>query len=238
MQLDMKKIPNFQLRSEETQELMGEIPPIIVRMGISIIFLLLILFLVASYFLRYPEYWETKVEISPQNATFEIKSEYDGVIKYITNKHTKVYKNDTLVILNTKKGNIILKTPITGFIYQCCFFHNNQKIDKNDILFIVSPYKSIKLTGIAYVPLKVIKNIPINKNIEIITPDGQTLRGNIIKKSTVLNPKNNLYAIEIEFSNMQKQNSILSKITGKTKIEYENKTLFKRLIEKYNRLSK
>lgn len=44
---------NIELRSEEVQELMGRIPPMILRFGIGIILMILLLFFIASFHIKF-----------------------------------------------------------------------------------------------------------------------------------------------------------------------------------------
>ena len=46
---------NIELRSEEVQEVMGQIPAWIVRWGITLLFLVVVALLVGSCFFKYPD---------------------------------------------------------------------------------------------------------------------------------------------------------------------------------------
>ena len=46
---------HIELRSEEVQEILGHVPPGVIRWGISVISAIVILLLVASWFIKYPE---------------------------------------------------------------------------------------------------------------------------------------------------------------------------------------
>ncbi|GET30783.1 hypothetical protein [Prolixibacter sp. SD074] len=46
---------NIELRSEKVRNIIGKIPPRIVRIGISVLFVIVSVVLVGSYFFRYPE---------------------------------------------------------------------------------------------------------------------------------------------------------------------------------------
>ena len=48
-------ITNIELRSEKVRNIVGKIPPALLRMGISIITLIIIALLIAAYFIPYPE---------------------------------------------------------------------------------------------------------------------------------------------------------------------------------------
>ncbi len=63
----MKSIENdtIELRSEEVQELMGQVPPWILRWGIMLIGVLMAGLLTGSYFFRYPETLNAAVIVPP-----------------------------------------------------------------------------------------------------------------------------------------------------------------------------
>jgi hypothetical protein len=48
-------LKNIELRSEEVQEIMGKVPPSILRWGTTAIVLILLLLVIGSYFFKYPE---------------------------------------------------------------------------------------------------------------------------------------------------------------------------------------
>ena len=50
-----KPIRNIELRSEEVQDIMGKMPPSILRWGTTVIALVVMILLVGSYFFQYPE---------------------------------------------------------------------------------------------------------------------------------------------------------------------------------------
>jgi len=51
----MKKDKNLHLRSPQVQEIIGEVPPWLVRWGLSAVFAVIVLFFCLSWFIRYPE---------------------------------------------------------------------------------------------------------------------------------------------------------------------------------------
>ena len=46
-------VDNIELRSEKARSVIGQIPPIIVRMGIAIMSIIIITFLLVSYFIKF-----------------------------------------------------------------------------------------------------------------------------------------------------------------------------------------
>jgi hypothetical protein len=49
----VKGTDNIELRSEKARSIIGQIPPIIVRVGIAIMSIIIIIFLLVSYFIKF-----------------------------------------------------------------------------------------------------------------------------------------------------------------------------------------
>lgn len=60
-------------RSEEVQEIMGRMPPWILRSGITLIAILVLAAFVAAWFFRYPEVIQTKVVMMRQQSSYVVK---------------------------------------------------------------------------------------------------------------------------------------------------------------------
>jgi hypothetical protein len=60
-------------RSEEVQEIMGKMPPWILRSGISLIGILVLAAFTAAWFFRYPEVIPAHVVITPQEKSYVVK---------------------------------------------------------------------------------------------------------------------------------------------------------------------
>ena len=62
-----KEENNISLRSEEVQEIMGEVPAKIVRWGTTIFFLILIILLAGSYYFKFPEVVKSDIQVTIMN---------------------------------------------------------------------------------------------------------------------------------------------------------------------------
>lgn len=91
----MKESDNIELRSEKVRNIIGQIPPVIIRLGITIIFLIIIALLIGSYFFRYQYTIKTTATIKEQDNAFIIG------IKIPANEISKIKTGQT-VIFNFK----------------------------------------------------------------------------------------------------------------------------------------
>lgn len=86
--------------SEEVQFIMNKVPSSVVRLGISIIFLILVIILVGCYFVKYPEIVSVRASISTINPPTDLISKNGGLIDHIyIHEGSVVKKGDVLAVL-------------------------------------------------------------------------------------------------------------------------------------------
>jgi len=68
----------IELRSDEVQEIMSHVPNWMIRWGISLIFVIIILFIFISWFIKYPDVVSGNVSISTENPPVEIVPKSSG----------------------------------------------------------------------------------------------------------------------------------------------------------------
>ncbi|MCK4663011.1 MAG: hypothetical protein KAT68_09115 [Bacteroidales bacterium] len=105
----MSEKDNIELRSEKVRNIIGQIPPRIIRSGISVIFLVVIIMLVGSYFFKYSYIVKSEIVFTKENNIIT------GIIKIPANEISKVKKGqETFVNFNNipNMNNEILKSEI------------------------------------------------------------------------------------------------------------------------------
>ncbi|MDY0091196.1 MAG: hypothetical protein RBT80_00680 [Candidatus Vecturithrix sp.] len=68
----------IELRSEEVQEILGQIPPWIVRWGITVIFLILTLILVGSWWFQFPDILISSIVVTTTQPPASIVARNNG----------------------------------------------------------------------------------------------------------------------------------------------------------------
>ena len=97
-----KKLTEIELRSEPVQEILGTVPPWIIRWGISLFLFILILIFIGSYFFKYPDFINAEIEVITQNPPAEIIARSTGKIDhfFINDNHHVVEGQKIAIIEN------------------------------------------------------------------------------------------------------------------------------------------
>jgi multidrug resistance efflux pump len=102
---------NIELRSEEIQELIAKVPNWLLRWGIFVIFLVLVMIGIGSYYLHYPDIVAAPFKLTTTDAPKALVAKTDGkLIKLFVNDKTKVKKGDILAFVEaTANHDEVLK---------------------------------------------------------------------------------------------------------------------------------
>lgn len=95
-------LDNIELRSESVQDILTQPPHWMIRWGNSIIFLILILILVMSYVIRYPEFIPAPIVVTSQNPPEKLEARTNSKIEKIFIKnHQEVKKDEVLMVMQS-----------------------------------------------------------------------------------------------------------------------------------------
>ena len=96
--LDRKALP--ELRSEEVQEVLGWIPPWILRAGITVLFVIVIVLFIGSWFYKYPDIIEAPLIVTSYNPPVQVNARVNGKITQllVTDKQP-VKSSDYLAVI-------------------------------------------------------------------------------------------------------------------------------------------
>ncbi len=142
----MANTDNIELRSEKVRNIIGQIPPRIIRIGITVIFFVVAGLLTGSYFFKYNYTIDTTATIYQRNDTTFIQ------IKIPANEIYKVKKGHQIILTFDKIQNLYNKRVVTQiqtipkklqikdnegyFVAQVKILHNF-KTPENEIIEII-----------------------------------------------------------------------------------------------------
>ncbi len=139
---------NIELRSEKVRNIIGQIPPRVIRVGISVIFLIIAGLLVGSYFFKYDYVVKTTALISQHNDTTVIQltipavekdkiKKGNKVILYIDNTQS-VYNQNIITEIQTLPHTLQIQNKKVFFVADI-YITQSLKTAKNDKIKILSP---------------------------------------------------------------------------------------------------
>lgn len=95
-------LDNIELRSESVQDILTEPPHWMFRWGNTIILIALLLLLLMSYIIKYPEFVPAPIMVTSQNPPEKIEARSSSKIEKIFIKdHQKVKKGDVMIVLQS-----------------------------------------------------------------------------------------------------------------------------------------
>lgn len=109
----MDEKDNIELRSEKVRNLIGQIPPVIIRTGISVIFIIILVLLIGSWFFKFEYTIKTTATINQNNDSLiiELKIPANEISKIKTGQKVILDFNNIPNLYNEKMVTEIKKTP-------------------------------------------------------------------------------------------------------------------------------
>jgi len=106
-----KKLTEIELRSEPVQEILGTVPPWIIRWGITLFLIIIILIFVGSWFFKYPDFINAEIEVITQNPPAEIIARSTGKIEdfFINDKNHVVEGQKIAIIENPANSDEVFR---------------------------------------------------------------------------------------------------------------------------------
>lgn len=197
-----ENVPNIELRSEEVQELMDKNPSTILRVGLSAILVFIIIILIASNYVKYPDTISFPIIVRNINNIAEVKAAKSGQLLELRIEHRHVCKDDTLAKIvgksNGKLDTLSITAPFSGIVFPCDEFQYSNYIEKNTPLCVVVDSIKDKINAKAYVTGSLKSNISKGMVIET-TLNNNPLVGKVIYIADYANPYKGTYTISTEF---------------------------------------
>lgn len=229
-------VPNIELHSEEVQELMGKTPPTILRVGISIILCFILFIFTASYFVKIQN--KITLPITAKNVDFisEVKVAESGRIFHLKEEYNTVNKGDTLAKIINKIDTIEILSPITGFVYACNTFQNNDFVNKDETLFFIVDSIKGKIKARTSLPIKLREKVKVGSPAESEI-NGIQLEGQVTSIAQYAKPDNGMYMMDITFNTpLELTKTIVWNVKTTVKIKSDAQNIITKFIWPSNHL--
>jgi len=179
-----KRNKDIELRSEKVRNIVGKIPPFLLRMGMLIISAVIVLLLGLAYFIPYPEYKDITVSLYSDTPVQTKKSPATGLFQAKFDGHrnkgeqTGILNNDTVI-------------PIYTDISGCVYYQVDgiSIVKKGDILFTTVPDTISEIYGICSIPYNEIGRIKKGQEVNIKIEDREEafqIKGQVSKIYSII----------------------------------------------------
>ncbi len=101
----MPETDKIEIRSEEVQEILGYIPHWIIRSGISVIFVIIVLLLIGSWYFKYPDVISSSIIITTENPPAALVAKTSGKIDRLFVKDKQKVQKGTLIAIIENPAN-------------------------------------------------------------------------------------------------------------------------------------
>lgn len=156
----------IELKSEKVRNIVGKIPPITLRIGIIVISVVIILVLALAYFMPYPRYYNTKIEII-------IIPEYQLIRAPVSgNYYNNTGNNSHIGIIVSSDSITQVKPKIEGKILTNSY--DSFYVYKNDIIAVIMPDSIFSISGICKIPTEKINEIKPSQKVNVSFSSGRS----------------------------------------------------------------
>lgn len=167
--MDSRK--DIELRSEKVRNIVGKIPPATLRIGISIISIIIMLVLVIAYFMPYPQYYNTKVEIIATPEYQILRAPASGLYYSNTVDQTNIgviVSSDSIFQIRSRgEGKIMANSSDSIYVY------------RNDIVAAIIPDTTLSISGICKISIDKINEIKQGQKISVASSSGKNYMASV-----------------------------------------------------------
>lgn len=157
------------LRSKEIDEVIGRPPHWLIQWGISVFLTILVLVVILSYFIRYPETINLPFYLKSDIPLCPVGVDNDGrVIKMLAGNGASVKRGDSLLIWKSTsdKTQQVLLSPATGKVNLIAPINNGERFRKNKFFLFITPLKS-SYSAILQVNCKDIEKVKLGQRVDL-----------------------------------------------------------------------
>jgi hypothetical protein len=241
---DNKVKKDIELRSEKVRNIVGKVPPLLLRAGITMISLIIISLLIAAYFLPYREYKNVEVELFCRPGYQSIAMPEDGNV-FMTTSTMRVRQSQQICYIQTGVDSVMkFYAHFDGKVLFDASY--GDFLRKGDHIYTIIPDIIESVYGIAYMTEDDISRIDTGQSVGFISiPTSPYIDGRLVGYISKTYPvpfvnkgrSEAMYKVEIEFpgykfaANDSAFLSFSSNIKGNGQVLISDKPVLKRVLK-------
>ncbi|WP_455587324.1 hypothetical protein [Bacteroides sp.] len=148
MENSKNKNKNFELRSEKVRSIVGQVPPILLRWGITIIGIVLLFLFTVSYYLPYKQIYSGEAVVKTVPEIDSDKIQLNILLKFTDRRPDEEVVKGSDIILNTSSPNGVMGKIISlstvrdtlGRSEACIMVHKSsvKSLEQSEVNFILT----------------------------------------------------------------------------------------------------
>ncbi|MBP1619167.1 MAG: hypothetical protein H6Q14_2994 [Bacteroidetes bacterium] len=139
---------DIELRSEKVRNIVGQVPPVLLRTGITAIAVVIVVALVLAYLIPYPEYRDVRIHLSANPGVLAIQASRPGIL--LSTHKARVTKGDEICMIGSGSSKEAFKSDITGTVFYN--FREGEFIQKGEIAGAIVPDSIGSVYSIIHLP--------------------------------------------------------------------------------------
>lgn len=176
---EKEKNRDIELRSEKVRNIIGQIPSRILRIGITVISVIILLVILLFYFIPYPEYKQFPIHLFATPSVQAVEAPQAGILLSVIPENV-VEKGQKICSFKLENDSVIeYCSDNAGVLF--CNYKETDKIKQGDVIFYIIPDSITSIYGICFIPVDEIKNIKEKQQVVIISAQQHFFDGSISK---------------------------------------------------------
>ena len=107
----MEEVDKIEIRSDDVQEILGQVPPWVVKSGIGVLFVIILLLFIGSWYFKYPDIISSPITVTTENPPAPLVARTSGKISMLlVSDKQSVHKGEIIAIVeNTANYSHIIE---------------------------------------------------------------------------------------------------------------------------------
>lgn len=161
------------MRSEEVNEIMGDVPHWLTRWGMVCMLVILLGFGIGAYTFTVPEYVEVPFIIKGGSRPIANVSVADGKLVSLIADSGSVEQSQQIALFQTPHGDIPLSSPVSGLFRRNLLYHIGENIEKGDTIGWTLPWQAGKIFVLLLIPEDKASKVSKGQVVLLMKADGK-----------------------------------------------------------------
>ena len=222
-------VKGLSVRSEEVNEVMGDVPHWLTRWGMACMLIILLGFGLGAYMFRVPEYLDVSFVVKGGKEPAANIAAVDGKLTSLIADSSLVLPNKEIARIQTDWGDSIIFAPTSGIFRRNLLCHKGLHITKGDTIGWTIPRRAAETFILLSIPESSATKVHKGQTVHLMKADGKDfVKGKVRRISPIPVAGQLMAEVELSESNPQLPLSLQSR--GLAKVLVNNMRLIDKIV--------